>query len=451
MVALIGLAPCSAQRITDRSDIPSVGRIVTANGSGTAFLVRSDGCVATAFHVVCDASAAWVHFPGGRVCPVVGLWAAMPKRDMAIVKLDMSAFGAAPPEPLEIGPIPAPGDPIVVIGHPGTGSQRKGSGIVYRSGRRGSEHRVLQMSLEVGPGCSGGPALDSRGRACGVVSGGYGPRSQLSVASCFVGPSDLPAPGTPARPLGEAALEHAGTPEGLIGRAFAVLAFWRDRSANGADSRAAAAWALRQLREVTAAWPECADAQVARAMCARGLGATREAVQAVRMAIRAEPDNLMAYCVISSLHARARRHGAAEWAARQAIRLAARFHLAHLCLGYALGERRLHRRAACALTEAARLNPRDIETHLALGAALARMKRYRAALDAFRAALGVKLRCARAHYGVGICCLFIGDRSQAKRELALLERLDRALAFKLRYYLRKHPAAPSHRGEGTWP
>jgi Flp pilus assembly protein TadD len=92
--------------------------------------------------------------------------------------------------------------------------------------------------------------------------------------------------------------------------------------------------------------------------------------------------------------------------------------------------------------EAARLNPRDIETHLALGAALAQMKRHRAALDAFRAALGVKLRCARAHYGVGICCLFIGDRAQAKRELAVLERLDRALAFKLRHYLHKHPAAP---------
>ena len=67
---------------------------------------------------------------------------------------------------------PAPGDLLRVYGYPGGGPMRVNEGEVRDyvvNSELGTEGRVMRAEVEIRPGNSGGPALDTAGRVVGVV------------------------------------------------------------------------------------------------------------------------------------------------------------------------------------------------------------------------------------------------------------------------------------------
>lgn len=137
-------------------------------GSGTAFVVSPDGYLVTCAHVVRNATEIKVTLGGETSpCEVVVRDDA---RDLAVLRIDrrnLPALPLADSEKVELA------QEVRVIGFPLSdilGSSLKvtqGSVAGIAMGRRG---KVFQIDAVVNPGNSGGPLVDSSGRAVGVVS-----------------------------------------------------------------------------------------------------------------------------------------------------------------------------------------------------------------------------------------------------------------------------------------
>src|SRR5689334_20526276 len=85
----------------------------TKFGSGTGFFVSADGRMITNFHVIRGASSVSATLSDGHEIKILGVLAADPAQDIAILKAEGSPFPA-----LELGDsrVIRPGDEVVVIG-----------------------------------------------------------------------------------------------------------------------------------------------------------------------------------------------------------------------------------------------------------------------------------------------------------------------------------------------
>jgi putative serine protease PepD len=147
-------------------------------GSGSGFVVSSDGLILTNNHVVNGATTIEVCFEDGR--QLAGTVVATdPQHDLALVRV--AATGLTP---LALGDSSAllVGQVAIAIGSPlGTFSDTITQGIVSGLGRsidvstdgsRRTTHLagLIQTDAAINPGNSGGPLLDAAGRVIGIVT-----------------------------------------------------------------------------------------------------------------------------------------------------------------------------------------------------------------------------------------------------------------------------------------
>lgn len=143
---------------------PAPGTAITSNG--TAFFVTADGYAVTNEHVV-RGSRALSALIGGKELPVqvIDRDAA---NDLALIKVAV----ASRPIPIAAGE-PAKGEDIAALGYPvanalGTEQKATFGRVNALSGAR-NDSRVIQIDAPLQPGNSGGPVLNRRGEAVGVV------------------------------------------------------------------------------------------------------------------------------------------------------------------------------------------------------------------------------------------------------------------------------------------
>jgi len=149
----------------------------TQAGTGTGFIVDSDGVIVTNAHVVGDASNVTVHLADGRELEgdVVG---AAPNFDLAVVQVDETGLPTlvlGDSDEIEVG------DPVVAIGN--ALGRSEGSGATVTTGIVSGLDRIvqvdpndpssalfnaLQTDAAINPGNSGGPLVDSEGRVIGI-------------------------------------------------------------------------------------------------------------------------------------------------------------------------------------------------------------------------------------------------------------------------------------------
>lgn len=158
---------------------PSVVRIDVisreggANGSG--YVVDASGLIATNYHVIEGGSRATVVFADGTSTPVVSLAALVPRKDIAILKIDLPSRQLKP-LPLAKA-LPRKGEDTVAFGAPLGLSFSMSEGIV--SGIRTSQElrdlkvvdvdgTWLQTTTPISPGNSGGPLVNRRGELVGM-------------------------------------------------------------------------------------------------------------------------------------------------------------------------------------------------------------------------------------------------------------------------------------------
>ena len=137
------------------------------NGNGTAFFVTADGYAVTNEHDVRGDRRLFALIGGKELAvEVIDRDAG---NDLALIKVST----ASRPVPIAAAP-PAKGDEVAALGYPiagtlGTEMKATFGRVNALSGLR-DDPRALQIDAPLQPGNSGGPVLNSRGEAVGVVA-----------------------------------------------------------------------------------------------------------------------------------------------------------------------------------------------------------------------------------------------------------------------------------------
>jgi putative serine protease PepD len=155
---------------------PSVASVRTSSGSGTGFLVDSNGTIVTNAHVVGDNKQVQVRFDDKGSYHDAQVLSVDASTDLAALKIDASdAQGVRPLELADSDKVQV-GDSAIAIGYPLGLDRTATAGIVsglerqIQSPNGFSIDKVIQTDAPVNPGNSGGPLLNAKGQVIGVNS-----------------------------------------------------------------------------------------------------------------------------------------------------------------------------------------------------------------------------------------------------------------------------------------
>ena len=160
-------------------------------GTGSGFIISSDGYVITNNHVVANATKIEVNLPDGREVEAT-LIGRDPATDIAVLKIDadgLKAIRFADSKQVQVGQI------AIAIGNPYGFQYSLTAGVVSALGRtlRSESGRliddVIQTDASLNPGNSGGPLVNSNGDVIGVNTAVILPAQGI----CFAVSSNLTA------------------------------------------------------------------------------------------------------------------------------------------------------------------------------------------------------------------------------------------------------------------
>ncbi len=157
---------------------PSVVLILTGKGAGeldsvgSGLIVRADGVVLTAYHLIKDAREVQVRLKNGEVYDKVEMIGFDERRDVAALRVP--AVGL-PVLPRDETPEARVGSPVYVVSNPRGLPWTVSNGIL--SGVRladdvagaGTGYQLLQHTAPIAPGSSGGALVDEHGHALGII------------------------------------------------------------------------------------------------------------------------------------------------------------------------------------------------------------------------------------------------------------------------------------------
>jgi putative serine protease PepD len=179
-----------------RAASPAVVSVRAGSGSGTGFVVDTDGTVVTNAHVVGDSEQVELQFSDDRTvtADVSGVDASS---DLAVLHVDPARAGTLTALELADSGTVRTGQLAVAIGSPFGLPQTATAGIVSGTGRHiqapdGFQiDSVIQTDAPINPGNSGGPLLDAAGQVIGVNSQiATGGTSQGNVGIGFAVPAN---------------------------------------------------------------------------------------------------------------------------------------------------------------------------------------------------------------------------------------------------------------------
>jgi hypothetical protein len=144
------------------------GKTESGGIQGSGFIVSKDGILVTNLHVIKDIrTAAIVQLANGEVFDSLSVLATDERRDLAIVKVagfDLPVLELGNSDRLAVG------EPTVSVGIPRGLEGTVTAGILSSIRDSGDGFKVLQTDAAVNPGNSGGPLVNNKGQAIGVVS-----------------------------------------------------------------------------------------------------------------------------------------------------------------------------------------------------------------------------------------------------------------------------------------
>lgn len=160
-------------------------QIKTQNSASTGFVVRPDGIIVTAFHVINGATRVTVTTSSGEIFDNVSLLAKDARRDLAIIKVpdfDLPSAQLGNSNTLH------PGQHISVIGSRMSNGELYASitdGIVSSIGNLGLGYKVIQITAPIPSGTVGGPVVNDEGETIALavfkVASGEGLNSAIPI------------------------------------------------------------------------------------------------------------------------------------------------------------------------------------------------------------------------------------------------------------------------------
>ena len=141
---------------------------VRYSGTGTGFALTSDGILATNYHVIENADSVYVQNAEGESFKAKVLYTE-PQHDLAILKIADKSFTGLGTIPYSIKRSESPlGERLITYGYPDRTPTFHTGYLEAKTGyRRDSLH--YQIDINILPGNSGSPLLDSKGNLVGIT------------------------------------------------------------------------------------------------------------------------------------------------------------------------------------------------------------------------------------------------------------------------------------------
>ena len=161
------LTTAEIAKIASPSVVVIQGKAGSGDMLGSGFIVSKDGKIVTNLHVIRDLKTARVQLANGDLFDTLSVLATDERRDLAVVQIPAFNLPA-----LELGDSDAVavGEPLVIVGSPLGLDATVTAGILSAVRDTGEGFKLLQTDAAVNHGNSGGPLLNSKGQAIGVVS-----------------------------------------------------------------------------------------------------------------------------------------------------------------------------------------------------------------------------------------------------------------------------------------
>ena len=149
---------------------PSIVLIRAGRSTGSGFIFGEDGWILTASHVVGNKTAVRVVL-GDRIEVAGRVIGKADELDTAVIKVDL--VGDLPTLPLGDSDSVKVGDEVLAMGYPlGTvlGQRASATRGIVSAKRIAEGQNILQIDAAVNPGNSGGPLINGKGEAIGIVN-----------------------------------------------------------------------------------------------------------------------------------------------------------------------------------------------------------------------------------------------------------------------------------------
>jgi Flp pilus assembly protein TadD len=338
------------------------------------------GDIITNAHVV-KAGVRYTVGRGKQVVPAT-LKAGDPDKDLCLLTAPMLVA-----EPARLGKAARlkVGEPVYAVGAPQGLELSLSEGIV--SQLRGGDPPIIQTTVAISPGSSGGGLFNAKGELVGITTFYLKDGQSLNFALPVEWIAEVAGRKIQERPIGKAptASEPDTKPKGG----------WED-------------------------WDSRAFAYI-------NQGRYGEAIEAYREALRLKPDPAKIWwiwCNIGVAYSKMERYSESIVASREALRLKPDEAWVWVNLGNAYAGQGRYGEAIDADREALRLKPDLPAAWNALGAAYAHLGGHREAIEAYRKSLRLEPDNADTWYNLGVAYANLGNRSAALEALKELRRDD---------------------------
>jgi S1-C subfamily serine protease len=202
--AAVAETALSPEQVIDQVS-PSVATVLVGDGNGSgvslgsAVVIRADGVLLTALHVVKDAREVQIKFKSGEVYDNVQLLGVDERRDVAALRV---SAGQLPTLTLASLQEVKAGLPVYAVSQaralPWTASSGIASSVRLADEVQGAGngYRLIQFTAPISPGSSGGLLVDDNARLLGIIVGSFKDGQNLNFAvpvESVVGLADVPA------------------------------------------------------------------------------------------------------------------------------------------------------------------------------------------------------------------------------------------------------------------
>ena len=421
---------------------------------GSGFFISNSGVLLTNFHVLDGAYNAEIKTLDGNQYPVATVMAVSKVVDLIKVRIDIPANQVTPV--VLSSEAPSVADNIFVVGSPLGLEQTVSEGIISAVREIPGGGNILQLTAPISQGSSGGPVLNQKGEAVGVVTFqaakgqnlnfavSVGAIEMLSEESTELSVAEWTIRNSRRGPALAASLCSKGSRLTIQGEYEEALTYFKKAAETNPDDPDA--WyglgscyvGLDQPEDAIAAYkrpieqdPDNAVAHFILAMYYKSIGQHEQVVPTLLEVIRIDPSNLRAQLELG------RAYGALDRTAEQIDTLERILadepdHLPTLMdLGMTLGAVGRLDEAMAVFTRANNLEPHNELIHYNIGVTYNRMENPEAAIRAYIRAIRANPRMAPAHFNLGMTYLSQGNRKLALDQYEILRGLESEAATPL--------------------
>jgi tetratricopeptide (TPR) repeat protein len=347
-------------------------------GQGSGFVVREDGGIVTNYHVVENANKIDIKIRD-KVYEAEGLLYQDIENDIVILKAKAENL-----KTVKLGYISGleVGEKIYVISNPQGLENTISEGILSGIREIDSKRKILQITAPISAGSSGGAVFNQNGEVVGVATFILKESQNLNFAM----PVDIfrdEISNKKITSLGDAKFKAYKE----------TAAFWFVYGNNLADN-----------------------------------GQFKEAIEALKNAIRITPDFAEAYNNLGIAYGKADFIKEAIEALKNAIRIKPDYAQAYNNLGIAYSKSDLHKEEIEALKQAIRIKPDYAQAYNYLGAAYSKSELFKEAIEAWKQAIRIEPDDAKAHVGLGFSYMILEEKGAALEEYKILRRLNTEMA-----------------------